>query len=103
VAGAYSIQGSPPSANIWDNGTKGNYWSGYKGVDSNGDGVGDTRYVVYANNTDDYPLMQPVQVSVIPELPVWVLLPLLLVASLSVLAVEKGLIFPRKRARGNLA
>ncbi|MCW4010197.1 MAG: right-handed parallel beta-helix repeat-containing protein [Candidatus Bathyarchaeota archaeon] len=74
VAGVYSIQGSPPSANIWDNGAEGNYWSDYTGVDSNGDGVGDTRYVVYANNTDNYPLVQPVPISVIPEFPAGTLL-----------------------------
>ena len=47
-------------ANFWDNGSIGNYWSDYIGVDSNGDGIGDTPYVVDAPyNIDNYPLMEP--------------------------------------------
>jgi len=49
-----------PSVNQWDNGIEGNYWSNYNGTDSNGDGIGDTPYTVYENNTDRYPLMYPV-------------------------------------------
>ena len=46
--------------NFWDNGSVGNYWSDYTGVDSNGDGIGDTPYVVDAPyNIDNYPLMDP--------------------------------------------
>ncbi len=44
-------------ANIWDNGSAGNYWSDYKGQDSNHDGIGDKAYRVDANNVDNYPLM----------------------------------------------
>jgi nitrous oxidase accessory protein NosD len=42
------------SANIWDNGypSGGNYWSDYNGTDSNGDGIGDTPYVIDANNLE---------------------------------------------------
>jgi nitrous oxidase accessory protein len=47
------------SINFWDNGVQGNYWEDYKGKDSNGDGVGDTPYVLDSNNIDHYPLMQP--------------------------------------------
>lgn len=43
----------------WDNGVQGNFWSNYNGADSNGDGVGDTGYVLGGNFTDRYPLMQP--------------------------------------------
>ena len=45
--------------NVWDNGAEGNYWSDYNGVDSNGDGIGDTPYIIDVNNTDHYPLMSP--------------------------------------------
>jgi parallel beta-helix repeat protein len=37
----------------------GNYWSDYDGVDTNGDMLGDTPYLVFENDTDRYPLMQP--------------------------------------------
>jgi parallel beta-helix repeat protein len=55
-----------PSVNFWDNGTEGNYWSNYTGVDSNGDGIGDTSHVIDKNNQDNYPLMNP---NIIPESP----------------------------------
>jgi parallel beta-helix repeat protein len=57
----------------WDNGKEGNYWSSYNGTDSNNDGIGDTAYEVYVNNTDHYPLMAPVNLpatnSALPALP----------------------------------
>ena len=58
------------SINIWDNGypSGGNYWSDYTGVDlyngpyqneTGSDGIGDTPYIIDANNQDNYPLMEP--------------------------------------------
>ncbi|MBT0160939.1 PKD domain-containing protein [Candidatus Bathyarchaeota archaeon A05DMB-2] len=57
-------------ANIWDNDypSGGNYWSDYVGVDvksgpnqdlPGSDGMGDTPYIIDANNRDRYPLMNP--------------------------------------------
>jgi len=43
--------------NSWDNGLEGNYWSDYQGEDIDGNGVGDTPYVVGENNIDNYPLI----------------------------------------------
>jgi parallel beta-helix repeat protein len=45
--------------NFWDNGEEGNYWDDYTGIDSNGDGIGDTSYVIDENNQDNYPLIHP--------------------------------------------
>jgi parallel beta-helix repeat protein len=49
------------SNNTWDDGypSGGNYWNDYNGTDLNGDGIGDTPYVIDANNRDGYPLVVP--------------------------------------------
>jgi hypothetical protein len=48
------------SFNSWDYNNTGNYYSDYNGTDANGDGIGDTPYVISLNNQDNYPLMKPV-------------------------------------------
>ena len=49
--------------NIWDNGTSGNYWSDYDGIDEDKDGIGDTAYSVTDDDVDMYPLMEPLTLS----------------------------------------
>jgi len=56
------ISTHPSYANFWDNGVEGNYWSNYTGVDANEDAIGDTPYIIDANNTDRYPLIAPITV-----------------------------------------
>jgi parallel beta-helix repeat protein len=82
-----------PNADVWDNGTQGNYWSDYNGTDANGDGIGDTPYMPYPNNTDHYPLISPINTSMsspnplpspsIPEFPSRIILPLVLTATIA--------------------
>jgi parallel beta-helix repeat protein len=58
-----------PSINTWDNGSEGNYWSNYTGVDNNGDGIGDTPHIIDTNNQDNHPLMKPFSSVSIPQSP----------------------------------
>ena len=77
--------------NTWDNGKEGNYWSDYKGKDSDGNGIGDTMYTISGSKHDNYPLMAPVHISAIPEFSSWILLPLFLIVSCSVIVFRKKL------------
>ncbi len=64
----------------WDNGFSGNYWSGYSGTSTNGDGIGDTPYTItnyspnsfqaFYNYVDRYPLLTPFNIqAAIPPVP----------------------------------
>jgi parallel beta-helix repeat protein len=78
--------GKYPYRNNWDNGSEGNYWSNYNGTDTNGDGIGDTPYVLYENNQDNYPLMNTT-----PEFPLWIILALFLTAAFVAVIFKKRL------------
>jgi len=86
--------GNPRHLNFWDNGKEGNYWSDHKGTDDNGDGIGDTPYVIDENNQDNYPLMSPADVATIPEFPSWIILPLFFVASLVGVTIKRKVFRP---------
>lgn len=46
--------------NKWDNGAEGNFWDDYTGIDANGDGIGDSSYMIPGDSNEDrYPLMKP--------------------------------------------
>jgi parallel beta-helix repeat protein len=79
---------SDGSPNMWDNGypSGGNYWSDYNGTDANHDSIGDTPYIIDADNIDNYPLMTSY---IIPEFPSFLILPLLMIATLLVVIVYK--------------
>jgi nitrous oxidase accessory protein NosD len=62
---------SIPIPNSWDNGIVGNYWSDYltkypNATEIDNSGMGNTPYLIDANNIDNHPLMKPVA---IPEFP----------------------------------
>lgn len=49
------------NANQWDDGTAGNYWDDYAGIDANDNGIGDSPYLIAGGSAQDkYPQMAPV-------------------------------------------
>jgi parallel beta-helix repeat protein len=68
--GAVSFDRAGNSTHVWSSGGEGNYWVGYTGTDANGDGIGDTPYIINEYNTDLYPLMHPYDITTaIPKIP----------------------------------
>jgi len=87
------IYGNDTVIGVWDNGTQGNHWDDYAGIDSNDDGIGDTPYIIDENNQDRYPLVKPF---VIPEFPSWLILPLFLIISLFAVIIKKRLLHSKQ-------
>jgi len=76
--------------NSWDNGypSGGNWWSNYNGTDNDGDGIGDTPYIIDEDNQDNYPLVKP---AIIPEFPSLLILPLLITLTFAAIFYKKRL------------
>jgi len=85
----------PNSTISFSNGTRGNFWYQYNGTDTDGDGVGDTPYVISTLPyfTDNNPLMEPYgnPIVEVPEFPSWIILPLLLTATLLIIFFNRKL------------
>jgi parallel beta-helix repeat protein len=90
------------SSNNWDYEPIGNYWSDYNGTDSNGDGIGDTPYMISTSpedygDADNYPLMEPVDDTLIPEFPSWTPLLIALVAVVAITFVYRHKLNKQRR------
>lgn len=80
----------------WDYNGRGNYWSDYNGTDSNGDGIGDTYYIIDPLNYDRYPLIESLATQPTPAQPFpleWVIAATLIIVVLAI----AFLIIRRKR------
>ncbi len=54
----------------WDNGTHGNFWLDYRGIDNNSDGIGDSPYLISGSvsSSDNFPLMIWYSIELPPEI-----------------------------------
>ena len=89
-----TVQVYGDSFNVWDDGypSGGNYWSDYQtrypsASEIDTSGIWNTSYVIDTNNTDHYPLMNPVPA--IPEFSSFLVLPAFMLATLVALVIWK--------------
>jgi len=85
---------TPGYENVWDDGEKGNYWSEYSlrypnATEIENSGTGNMQFFINPKNIDNHPLLEPIEPEVIPEFPSGLILPFVLIATLSVIFVRK--------------
>ncbi len=69
-----TIQAYDDGVNYWSLDGVGNYWSNYNGVDSNGDGIGNSVFPIPKNTQDPSPIVSSVLIET-PDVPDQALLP----------------------------
>ena len=82
--------------NFWDNGSIGNYWDDYNGIDVNKDGIGDTPYDIAGtgNAKDNFPIVQNIPAS--DETLMWIIVISLIIVLLSITVLLVGRLFFEK-------
>jgi parallel beta-helix repeat protein len=90
-----------PNANLWDNGTQGNYWSDYQAKypnakEADNSGTYDTPYVPYPDNIDNHPLVKPVEITQ-PSIPSWIILVILPLPIIVAIAVGLFIYFKKRK------
>ena len=77
--------------NKWDNGTIGNYWDDYAGVDANDDGIGDTPYIISgtAGSQDNFPIWTDGDETIISFGNCYILFMFITITILSFIILEK--------------
>ena len=92
---SFQVTISSEQNTVWDNGVQGNHWSNYNGTDADGDGIGDTPYIINSNNQDNHPIVEAV---VIPEFPSLELLVVLIaLSSVFALFYQKRLTYNKRK------
>jgi len=120
-AAGLEVRFNDAETTLWDNGTIGNYWEDYNGTDSNGDGIGDSPYVItgvkwdndvggdvsFAADQDNYPLMAPFITSQStttsqepnPEKETFPAIPVTIASATAVAVVVSLMVYFKKRKR----
>ena len=90
----------PIPKNNWDNGILGNYWADYTGLDEDGNGIGDTPYIIFGvpSRQDNFPLMKcPIQIG--GGFPVELIILISVISGGAVIGVATLLLIRRRRKR----
>ncbi|MCW4033979.1 MAG: right-handed parallel beta-helix repeat-containing protein [Candidatus Bathyarchaeota archaeon] len=79
------------SSNTYYSNSTGNYWDTYTGEDNDNNGIGDTLKTAEGKDKDLFPLMEPVDIVVIPEFPSWMILFILTAVATIAIIYRKSL------------